>query len=70
MYQTNAGDPVAKFTAGRLAGMSIYKIGAVEFSLKKVEFKPSIQKVGADVKAAGNWKHVKAGFELGATFTD
>ena len=67
MYYTKSGDVPAK-ALKLLPELSLLTLGAVDLSVKNLAFKPSEQKVGADVKASGKWTNVKANFQLGATF--
>jgi len=63
MYHTKAGDTPAK-ALKLLPQLSVLTIGAVDLSVKNLEFKPSEQKVGADAKATGKWKSVQANLQL------
>ncbi len=69
MYRAKAGDVPAS-ALKLLPELSIVTIGAVDLSVKNLQFKPSDRTVGADVKATGKWITVKANLEIGATFAN
>ena len=70
MYHTKAGDTPAKALKLLPTLLPTFSIGAVDLSVKNLEFKPSERKVGADATAKGKWQGVQANLQVGATFAN
>jgi len=70
MYYSKAGDTPAKGLKILPMLLPTFSIGAIDLSVKNLEFKPSERKIATDVTAKGKWNGVQADFQLGATFAN